>query len=148
MGRFPPPPPFVVVTDVEETEWIVWGLSALQHRPPLVGHIVPSGYEAYARVLHPARRFLAPSIEASVVLRWSEIAAARGKVMHPQVGIDALIDNPDPFDYEHWKAISAGEGEWSPPYEWLEATDGLALLSLLRPYTSTDNGWASDPAEW
>ena len=38
----------------------------------------------------------------------AEIAEARGKTMHPEIGLPALADNPDAFDYDHWKAISTG----------------------------------------
>jgi hypothetical protein len=134
-GKFPPPEPFVVERDVQPTTWIDERL--LPFYPPdqegvLIGHIVPSGFEAYARVFHPARRFFGRSIEQSASLRWSEIAEARGKVVHPQMQIEALIDNRDVFDYEYWKAISTGGGEWFPPYEWLEDIEGLALLGVLR----------------
>jgi hypothetical protein len=62
--------------------------------------------------------------------------------MHPEVHLQALIDSPDPFDYDHWKAISTGDGEWAPPHEWLEETEAIALAGLLRPYAGTfDEAW-------
>jgi hypothetical protein len=62
--------------------------------------------------------------------------------MHPEVDLRALIDNWDEFDYDHWNAISTGEGEWFPPYEWLEETEALTLVSLLRPFTTTlEDAW-------
>jgi hypothetical protein len=62
--------------------------------------------------------------------------------MHPELGLHALIDNRDEFDYDHWKAISTGGGEWLPPCEWLEETEALTLISLLRPFTTTtDDAW-------
>ena len=50
--------------DVEPTTWIddwlqPWGRV---NEGVLVGEIVPSGFEAYARVFHPARRFFGNSI--------------------------------------------------------------------------------------
>src|SRR5438874_2484397 len=99
MGSFPPPPPIRVETNIEPTEWLDPLLAPHGSFPPTVGFIVPSGYEAYARLLHPARRFFGNSIEQSVALRWSEIAASRGKTMHPEVQLQALVDNPDDFDY-------------------------------------------------
>jgi hypothetical protein len=53
--------------------------------------------------------------------------------------IEVLVDNRDGFDYEYWKAISIGGGEWFPPYECLEETEALALGGLLRPFTATPN---------
>jgi hypothetical protein len=39
-------------------------------------------------------------------------------------------------------AIDSARPSWSPPYEELEETDAMALLSLLRPFTATPNdGW-------
>jgi hypothetical protein len=142
-GSFPPPAPFVVVRDLDATNWIDDALQPF-HRVPdtvLVGEIVPSGFGAYARVFHPGRRFFGPSIEQSVALRWGEIARARGKTVHPEMQVEELIDNRDPFDYDHWSAISVGGGEWFPPYEWLPASEALALASVLRPFTTASHGW-------
>jgi hypothetical protein len=92
MGSFPPPAPFRLATNVEATGWLDPLLFPHGLSPPAVGFIVPSGYEAYARLLHPGRRFLGRSAEQSIPLRWSEIAAARDKSMHPEVGLSALVD--------------------------------------------------------
>ena len=85
----------------------------------LVGEIVPSGFETYARIFHPGRRFFGNSIKQSDVLRWSEIASARGKTIHPEMQVEALIDDLDALDCERWTANSTGGKEWSPPNEWL-----------------------------
>src|SRR3954447_13473865 len=141
MGSFPPPDPFRVETDVRETEWLEPLLAARDSDPPIVGFIVPSGFASYARLLHPAQRFLGRSAEQRVPLRWSEIAKARVKTMHPEVELAALIDTPNVFDYEYWKAISTGGGEWFPPYEWLGEIDALTLVALLRSSTASTDGW-------
>jgi hypothetical protein len=140
-GTFPPPQSFIVQTDIEAAAWIDKGLLPFRRESEgvLVGEIVPSGFDAYARVFHPARRYFGPSIEQSTALPWSEIAAARGKTVHPEMQIEALVDNRDGFDYAHWKAISSGGGEWFPPHECLEETEALALAGLLRPFTTTPN---------
>jgi hypothetical protein len=141
MPRFRPPPPFRVARNVEPTEWLDPLLGPMGSFPPLVGAFVPSGYQAYARVLHPARRFVGGEAEESVPLRWSEIASVRGKTMHPEVHLQGLIDTADPFDYEHWGTISTGGSEWNPPQEWLEQTEALVLAELLRAYTNTNEAW-------
>jgi hypothetical protein len=139
---FPPPAPFELQTDVAGTEWIDERLDQSRESRLTVGFIVPSGFEAYARLLHPARRLLGSNREQRVVLRWAEIAKVRRKTMHPEVDLHALIDNANEWDYDHWKAISTGEGEWFPPPEALEETEALALLSILRgAKSSTDNAW-------
>ena len=139
MGRFPPPPPFVLSFEIDETTWIdehlqPWGRV---RDTVLVGEIVPSGFEAYARVFHPGTRSLGRSPEQSVPLRWSEIAAARGKTVHPEMQLEALIGDADGLDDNRWKAISSGGGEWFPPYETLEATECLALANILRGFTAS-----------
>ena len=116
MGTFPPPAPFEVVFDVEPTTWIDDGLQpwGQVNEGVLVGEIVPSGFEAYARVFHPGRRFFGNSMEESIVLRWSEIASARGKTVHTEMQIEALIDDLDVYDYDRWKAISVRGGRVVP----------------------------------
>jgi hypothetical protein len=142
MGSFPPSPPFRLETDVRATDWLDQRLHPWGPHPPVVGFIVPSGFEAYARLLHPAGRIFDRTIEHSVPLRWSEIAEARDKTIHPEVQVQALIDNRDEFDCDHWRAISTGGGEWFPPYEWLGMTEALTLVALLRPFTrTTDDVW-------
>jgi hypothetical protein len=91
-GTFPPPQSFIVQTDIEAAAWIDKGLLPFRRESEgvLVGEIVPSGFDAYARVFHPARRYFGPSIEQSTALPWSEIAAARGKTVHPEMQIEAL----------------------------------------------------------
>lgn len=144
MGRFPPPRPFVPSFDIDETTWIdahlqPWGRV---RDSVLVGEIVPSGFEGYARVFHPGMRAFGRSPEQSVPLRWSEIAAARGKAVHPEMLLEALIGDPADPDDNRWKAISSGGGEWFPPHETLEAPECLALASILRRFTaSTDDSW-------
>lgn len=144
MGTFPPPAPFEVQFEIEPTTWIDDRLQprALVNEGVIVGEIVPSGFEAYARVFHPGRRFFGNLMEESIELRWSEIASARGKTVHPEMQIEGLIDNFDVFDYEYWKAISTGSGEWFPPYEWLEDTEAIALASILRLFAASEaNAW-------
>ena len=143
MASFPPPARFRLEPDVEATEWIDQRLDQRREPwPPSVGFIVPNGFEAYARLLHPGHRHLGESHDERVPLRWAEIAEARGKTMHPEVELHALIDHADEWDYNHWKAISVGEGEWFPPPEALEETEALALLSILRQATSaTEEAW-------
>ncbi len=135
-GSFPPPPPFRLETNVEATDWLDPLLYPHDPFPPAVGFIVPGGFQSYARLLHPARRFFGPSAEQSIPLRWSEIAEARGKTMHPEVQLQALIDNRDEYDDDHWRAISTGGGEWFPPDEWLGGTEAIELVSLLLPFTA------------
>jgi hypothetical protein len=142
--RPPPPPPFRIELDVAQTDWLDAGLIRETEPPNRVGFVVPDGFEAYARILHPAeRRRLGPDRDQGVPLRWSEIAETRGKTMHPEVALHALIDHGDTYDNNYWKAISVGEGEWSPAYEGrLPETDALALMAILRDdIASVNDAW-------
>jgi hypothetical protein len=139
----PPPPPFQIEQDAEQTNWLDERLDRPFEPPTNVGFTVPRGYEAYARILHPAQRILGSTVEQLVPLRWSEIADARGKTMHPEVALHALIDHGDTYDDNYWKAISVGDGVWGPAREGvLPVSEALALLSILRGATSkTEDAW-------
>lgn len=138
MGLYPAPPPFSPSDDVDATAWIDENLQAHKlSEDTRVGLFLPRGFEAYARVFHPARRDFGPSRERGVTLRWSEVAAARGKIVHPQMQVEALIDDLDAHDYDRWEAISVGGGVWFPPFETLEESECLALASVLAPFTQT-----------
>ena len=56
---------------------------------------------------------------------YRRIAERRGKIVHPGMQIESLIDNPDAFDYDHWRALG-GDEEWFPPDETLEEAECLA----------------------
>ena len=84
------------VDDTSEAQWFVEGLT-----PSLgtVGALVPRGFEAYARILHPAwrvRREGGRLVRSPV--RWSEVAELRGTTAHrlmqwPQVWALPLFDD-------------------------------------------------------
>jgi hypothetical protein len=135
--------PFRIEHDVAQTDWLDERLDPRIGEPARVGFIVPNGYEGYARILHPAQRQLGPTYEQRVPLRWSEIAEARGKTMHSQVALHALIDHGDTYDNNYWKAITVGNGEWWPAREGaLSESEALAILAILRDATTTpDNAW-------
>lgn len=63
--------------DIDAVAWI---LVALRDFDYTVGSIVPPVFDAYARVFHPASR---GSGEDEVSVRWADVAAANGRVMHP-----------------------------------------------------------------
>ncbi|MFC8732237.1 hypothetical protein ACFT5B_07260 [Luteimicrobium sp. NPDC057192] len=66
----------------------------------VVGGVVPRGFEAYARVLHPVTAFV-PTIRTDVppeTLRWSEVAALSSRqpraVVHPLVQWSSIAGDP------------------------------------------------------
>lgn len=70
-------------TDVSSGAWLVERIRGFAVN---VGSIVPSGFEAYARVFHP--------IERGPVRRWSELAAANGRIAHPEMQFHMIAHPP------------------------------------------------------
>ena len=114
-------------TDVEPTEWIDERLLPFREggEGVRVGEIVPTGFEAYARILHPASRRVGDRYEP---IPWSELAHARGKTIHPEVQLKAVLG--DEFrDGPPWGELPE---EGSIP-EHLRAP----LVDVLRRFTGT-----------
>jgi hypothetical protein len=99
-----------------------------------VGSVIPDGFEAYARLFHPAIRI---EDGEEVAVRWSEIAAANGRRVHPEM------------QWPHVSRVWEGSGENSPGLWDLEPDVGSLprrytdrLRDLLARYTSTpDQVW-------
>ena len=91
---------------------------------------MPTGFEAYARILHPASRRVGDRYEP---ITWSELARRRGKTIHPEVQLRALLG--DEFgDSNPWGELPE---EDSIP-EGLRAP----LVDILRRFTGTaDTCW-------
>ena len=76
-----------------------WGTTAGTR----VGAIIPAGYEAYARILHPA--WSLPN-GRMVPISWRDVAAWSGRIVHPEVQWEAVIrpsgitSNPKPWDQD------------------------------------------------
>jgi len=58
-----------------------------------VGNVVPSGFEAYCRIFHPADRDGRP-------VRWADVASENGKVMHPAAQFYGIA--PDLWTQHEW----------------------------------------------
>ena len=69
------------VTDVSSADWVVEGVGPFGSG---VGAFVPHGFQAYARVLHPAWA------DDERPVTWAEAAAWSGRVVHPRVQFEAL----------------------------------------------------------
>jgi hypothetical protein len=113
-----------VETDVSTGVWI--SSSRRRGEPGTVGSLVPAGFEAYARVFHPAVRYAG---DDDVEVSWSEVAAHNGTVAHPLM---------------QWNAVTRGPIESQPPV-WddgpseghLPVAVAARLSELLRAHTST-----------
>lgn len=116
-------------TQVGAGAWIAPGL-----HPTLagdVGVIIPEGFAAYCRVLHPASR----TVDGTTVsVPWAEVARWTGGTMHPLVQFPHLSKargNPEmpPWDED-------------PPEGTLPQGTLAALVEDLRQYTRTpDHCW-------
>jgi hypothetical protein len=103
-------------SEVGAADWIVERLHPFASD---VGSFVPEGLEAYARVLHPARR-----VEQGrrIKVRWAGVAPKAATAIHPAVQFEELRPGP----------------EIEPPLEGTLERDELdALIELLARHTGT-----------
>lgn len=78
-------PPIFWHEDTSPAAWLEGSLAAWGEN---VGSIVPGGFAAYARVLHPAGHGDAPEVTLS---RWADIARSNGRVAHPGMQFHNII---------------------------------------------------------
>jgi hypothetical protein len=99
------------------------------HMP--VGATIPTGFEAYARVLHPAYR---TTDGHQALVRWTELAERAGVVPHAELQWEELASGAGPGDVAPMDA---------PPQEGhLPAEEAAALVDVLRRHTATpDRCW-------
>jgi hypothetical protein len=115
-----------LMRDTSAARWIDERLARWTRDAVFVGSVVPQGFEAYVRILHPAQR---KPEDGGTRVRWSAIASSTGRMVHPEMQFHRIANLPatnadPPWDY--------------PPQEGLlPREDCERLASLLRPYTST-----------
>lgn len=114
-------------SNVEAAAWI----AARLDRSGSVTSWVPAGFEAYARILHPAQR------PDGRPVTWAQVAAETGRSIGPDAAWHALVGSQDPFTHEG--ADWAGRA----PAQGLLPRDQLAaLLEVLANHTTTrDSCW-------
>jgi hypothetical protein len=111
-----------------------------------VGSVVPAGFEAYARILHPA------TTQTGAPARWGTVASASGAVEHRLMQFHALVGATSPLEHiktAAWKGASPNPGD-------LEPRSLAALLDVLAAHTARPErcflclwegyGWL--PQEW
>lgn len=132
--RFPTPPGVELMTsDVSPGAWLDERLMPLSSEGTRVGVIVPPGFAAYARILHPAQRRVP---DGYVDATWAEVAAERGKVIHPEVQFGVLLG-------DEWEA---GTNQWGDGFQPEEGSMpqhvSPRLLPILERHTRTpDECW-------
>jgi hypothetical protein len=74
-----------------------------------VTRTVPSGFAAYARILHPATDLDRP-------VAWAEVAETTGRQVHARVQWHALVGSPDPFNFRGslWHGGNPARGNLAP----------------------------------
>jgi hypothetical protein len=116
---------------VEAADWIPGRLHPFAKD---VGSVVPTGFEAYARIFHPASSpgRLEPSgtIVPGVELRWSEVAARSGKTVHPEMQFHAIAPQPD---------NPANGLVYEPRLGVLSKGQLSALVDVLSSHTTTSD---------
>jgi hypothetical protein len=99
---------------------------------------VPSGYESYVRICHPAWD------QDETPVSWSVVAKATGRQVHPLMQWHALVGSPDPFNFTGslWPGRPPERGNLAP-------SALAALCQVLRSHTADAthcffglwNGW-------
>jgi hypothetical protein len=112
---------------VENADWIGPRLHPFAQD---VGSVVPTGFAAYARILHPAWTPWAPKPSE---VRWSDVAAWSGRVIHPEVQFHAIAQ-PAP-------GRQVGPSPWSeaPRPGTLSTGQATALAQVLPNHTTTSD---------
>ncbi len=106
-----------------------------------VGSVVPEGFDAYVRLFHPAVRYQAGE---EVSVRWSEIAAANGRTVHPEMQWPHISGV-----WEHSGENAPGLWDDEPEVGTLPRSYAAHLGELLAGFTSTpDRVWFCVWAGW
>lgn len=127
-GRFDPseysvhPPNLTFLTDVSPGRWVE---ESFPFAFASVSALVPGGYVAYARLLHPAWD------AAFEPVRWATVAEWSGRVYHPQMPFEG-ISSPV-------AGHGIGSRPWSadPNHGSLDEEVAPELLPLLAQFTGT-----------
>ena len=110
---------------VENAGWIAPRLHPFAQD---VGAVVPPGFAAYARILHPAWTRWDPKARE---VRWSEVAEWSGRTIHPEVQFHSIA--------QPIRGREVGPSRWNgePHAGTLSAGQATALAELLASHTTT-----------
>jgi hypothetical protein len=139
-----PPSKLIRAESVGAADWII---SRLGEFGTNVASVVPGGFEAYARVLHPADAY-----GPGGPVRWGDVAKWSGLPLRSSSQFHSIALPPEAPPHD---------APWDdgPRLGTLTEADALRLVDLLRPWTTTPNecwfalwdgyGWQSrlDPSE-
>ena len=112
--------------DIDIADWLVSSIYPFEKH--VAGSVVPPNYEAYARILHPAR-------SDSGNVTWKEIATWSGRVYHPAMQFEAVATPMQD------RSISPRPWNGQVP-DYLPKHQVKALAHLLSFFTETpDKMW-------
>jgi len=112
-------------SEAPSTDWIRERLSPPQSG--VVTSVVPMGFEAYVRILHPVQ---VPSGEDPLV-RWADVSKWSGVALHPRVQWhEVALPQVNPLTEPPWRSRGPRQGS-------LYLSDAEVLIEEVVPYTST-----------
>ena len=117
------------VEDLTPAAWLANGIRGFAEN---VGSIVPHGFDAYARLFHPASLDGAP-------VSWGDVARANGKVMHAEAQLEA-ISGVDPR-----RAAQPGLWDRRPDLGHLPGTSRHDTHDLATPLVEVLRGGTTTP---
>lgn len=133
--------------DPAEADW--WDTSWELATPAAVGFLVPAGFEAYVRVLHPAHDRERGSV------RWATVAEECGTVLHPQAQWHRLAGRRSSRDHRPPPTGAGWPGD-EPDVGQLDRASFEALADVLAGHTTTPDrtfvgfwvGYGTWPDAW
>ena len=119
-------------TDVAQGEWFTARLDAPHDG---IGFLVPSGFEAMARIFHPIEQERDRDEQEVATTTWAAVAAANDRIVHPEMQLHCIaaplgtrpefVSNAPPF-------VSEGE---------LPARERRELAKILGSVSGVDRCW-------
>ena len=121
-----------VEQDVSPGAWIA---DAVEPFGRGVASLVPPVFDVYARVFHPATRYLDVR---DVDVPWAEVAAANGRVAHPVMEWGSITGSMEYFENEDQDPVWQG----APARGHLPTAVAARMVSVLARHTATpDDCW-------
>ena len=120
----------VLTRDTSAARWIQERLAPWDRNGVSVGAVVPKGFDAYARIFHPVGRNRQGVTER---IRWATVASWNGRTVHPEMQFDRIANPQGQNDSPDW--------DYPPQEGNLPREDAERLASLLRPHTTTQDGF-------
>lgn len=116
-------------TDVSPGAWIV--SSVWPFHDHVVGSMLPSTFDAYAQLFHPATRHTGDHAAQNV--RWSQVAAANGRIAHPAMEWVSITGD---WQFENGPG-QPGVWDDAPSLGSLPTDQIQRLATVLAAHTST-----------